>query len=66
MVQNILFGPLRRRGRVDPVDHSHLLRVDLHAFDQSTDDLAASHPVGILEALLDPIGEVPEMPDDHP
>jgi RNA-directed DNA polymerase len=41
ILQNAPSGALSKRGWAHPVDHPHLLLVDLHTFDQSTDDLAA-------------------------
>jgi RNA-directed DNA polymerase len=48
MLHNAPFGAIRKRGWAYPVDHAYVLLVDLYPLDQSTDDLATSHPISVL------------------
>ncbi len=48
MLHNAPVGASDKRGRADPVHDTHGFVVDLHTFDQGTDNLAARWPVRLL------------------
>lgn len=58
-------GALDKRGWADFVDHPDLILIDFDAFDHRTNDLSLCLPVGLLETVLDALGEFFKLADDQ-
>ena len=60
-VQNFLVASfLGKKGEVDPVNDTDLIGLDHHAFDQRTEDLATSAPIGLVKVCVDRVREAVE------
>ena len=58
-VQNsVLASFADKKGEVDAIGNANLVLFDPDSFDQGSDDLATGHPVGLVQAVVNLLGEL--------
>jgi RNA-directed DNA polymerase len=65
MLHNCPVGAFGLRRWAEAVDDANVLPVDFHALHQRADQFPASGPVGLLNAVSNSAGELPQLADDQ-
>jgi hypothetical protein len=65
MLHNCRIGAFGLRRWAEAVDDANVLPVDFHALHQRADQFPASGPVGLLNAVSNSAGELPQLADDQ-